>query len=133
MAPSSTVPHLRVLPAPGEPDKHPAKFADDAFTNLPPAEQRIAQALYQAQTAVHDAGSSWAEPGARAHSLDQIAGMDRATGGWNRVFKALKAEGLITEQTLGHVVARWTRSRGVATSLRARIRVDPSPVPSRTE
>ncbi|HEX9749089.1 MAG TPA: hypothetical protein VGB86_11855 [Methylomirabilota bacterium] len=34
--------------------------------------------------------------------------MAQRSSGWTQVFKQLKTEGLITEQTLGHVVARWT-------------------------
>jgi hypothetical protein len=34
--------------------------------------------------------------------------MAQQSSGWTQVFKQLKTEGLIEEQTLGHVVARWT-------------------------
>jgi hypothetical protein len=84
--------------------------AVDHFSRLSPGEQRIARALYDAQLA---GGSPLlAESRARLRSLDEIASMGRNGAGWSRVFKQLKMEGLIAEQTLGHVVARWTRHGG---------------------
>jgi hypothetical protein len=41
-------------------------------------------------------------------SFDEILFMGQHSTGWTQVFKQLKSEGLIQEQTLGHVVARWT-------------------------
>jgi hypothetical protein len=104
--------------------------APSTFTSLSPGEQRIARALYDAQQPAADAGTGRAEPSAR--SLDDIAKMDRTYNGWNQVFKQLKSEGLIAEQTLGHVVARWTRLRPVRTALAEAFRSAPSPVPSRS-
>src|SRR6266446_4770092 len=82
---------------------------DDAFSGLAPGAQRIARALYDAQVARGASESSPAGSGCRLRSLDEIAGMEKKGTGWSLVFKQLKAEGLIAEQTLGHVVARWTR------------------------
>jgi hypothetical protein len=64
-----------------------------------PSDSQIAHALYDAQ----------AMPGpASRKSLDEILFMAQQMSGWTQVFKQLKTEGLIEEQTLGHVVARWT-------------------------
>jgi hypothetical protein len=61
-----------------------------------PSDSQIAHALFDAQSA----------PTPR--SLDEILAMAQQSSGWTQVFKQLKTEGLIEEQTLGHVVARWT-------------------------
>jgi hypothetical protein len=64
-----------------------------------PSDSQIAHALYDAQRA----------PGMPARkSLDEILFLAQQSSGWTQVFKQLKSEGLIEEQTLGHVVARWT-------------------------
>ena len=62
-----------------------------------PSDSQIAHALYDAQSA----------PSMRK-SFDEILFMGQHSTGWTQVFKQLKSEGLIAEQTLGHVVARWT-------------------------
>jgi hypothetical protein len=61
-----------------------------------PSDSQIAHALYDAQNAPTQ------------KSLDEILSMAQRSSGWTQVFKQLKTEGLIEEQTLGHVVARWT-------------------------
>jgi hypothetical protein len=61
-----------------------------------PSDSQIAHALYDAQSAQTQ------------RSLDEILAMAQRSSGWTQVFKQLKTEGLIEEQTLGHVVARWT-------------------------
>jgi hypothetical protein len=62
-----------------------------------PSDSQIARALYDAQSA----------PSMRKN-FDEILFMGQQSSGWTQVFKQLKSEGLIEEQTLGHVVARWT-------------------------
>ncbi|MGH7385390.1 MAG: hypothetical protein ACREKG_09410 [Candidatus Rokuibacteriota bacterium] len=64
-----------------------------------PSDSQIAHAL-------HDAQSAPTQPSRK--SLDEILFMAQQSSGWTQVFKQLKTEGLIEEQTLGHVVARWT-------------------------
>jgi hypothetical protein len=131
-------PHLELHPSRAEartPVPEPAGRLDDAFRSLSPGEQRIVRALYDAQRRGGDAWPAWAPSGTRVRSLDEIARMDRGLAGWNQVFKQLKAEGLIAEQTLGHVVARWTGPSGrggVTARLAAGLRVAPTPVPSRS-
>ncbi len=131
--------HLHLLPGSGSgriPAAASTEPLDDAFRTLAPGEQRIARVLYDAQMAGGDSGASWPQPGARLRSLDEIAEMHRSGAGWSQVFKQLKADGLIAEQTLGHVVARRTRYAGSAEistpRLAAELRAAPSPVPSRT-
>lgn len=64
-----------------------------------PSDSQIAHALYDAQ----------GTPSVPARkSLDEILFLAQQSSGWTQVFKQLKSEGLIEEQTLGHVVARWT-------------------------
>jgi hypothetical protein len=64
-----------------------------------PSDSQIAHALYDAQS----------KPSVPAcKSLDEILFLAQQSSGWTQVFKQLKSEGLIEEQTLGHVVARWT-------------------------
>jgi hypothetical protein len=128
--------HLHSVPGIRESGKTalgPSEAQPDAFTSLSPGEQRIARALYEAQRSAGDAEPSWGHVEARVRSLDEVAGMERSVAGWNQVFKQLKAEGLIAEQTLGHVVARSTRlRRPVRTELPEAIRAVPSPAPSRS-
>jgi hypothetical protein len=69
------------------------------------ADSQIARALYDAQI---PGGSGGVAP----KSLDEIAAMARQSSGWTQAFKQLKAEGLVEEQTLGQVVARWNNRSG---------------------
>ena len=64
-----------------------------------PSDSQIAHALFDAQSAP-------SVPSRK--SFDEILFMGQHSTGWTQVFKQLKSEGLIQEQTLGHVVARWT-------------------------
>lgn len=64
-----------------------------------PSDSQIAHALFDAQRALSAAPRK---------SLDEILLMAQQSSGWTQVFKLLKHEGLLEEQTLGHVVARWT-------------------------
>jgi len=112
-----------------EPAPTSLELPGEAFSSLAPGEQRIAHALHDAQTPGHSARPTrlW------RRSLDDIARMKRSGAEWSQIFKQLKGEGLLAEQTLGQVVARWTLSRepaNPATShLRAVPRAAPSPLP----
>jgi hypothetical protein len=64
-----------------------------------PSDSQIAHALFDAQSAP-------SVPSRK--TFDEILFMGQHSSGWTQVFKQLKSEGLIQEQTLGHVVARWT-------------------------
>src|SRR2546422_6169257 len=56
-----------------------------AFGQLPPGEQKIARALFEAQT------------GPTRLTPDQIAEM-KGREGWGRVFKQMKEQGLLTQK-----------------------------------
>ena len=77
-----------------------AQTSDGAFANLSPGEQKIARALFDAQT------RSTAPGAPRLLSLDQIAAEKRGHDGWGEVFKDMKTRGLLTEKNLGQVVSR---------------------------
>ncbi len=91
-------------------------------------DSQIARALYDGQ--VSD-GSGAGAP----RSLDEIAAMARQSSGWTQVFKQLKAEGLLEEQTLGQVVARWNNRSGrlaPSAGLEGALRSAPWRAPSQT-
>jgi len=64
-----------------------------AFDKLSPGNQKIAQALYDAQTS-------------KNLSRDDIASMKKDGQGWGEVFKDMKSRGLVQERNLGEVVSR---------------------------
>jgi hypothetical protein len=77
-----------------------------AFQNLSPGGQRIAQSLFNSQ---HPPS------GTQALSLDQIAAM-KGREGWGRVFKEMKADGLVQARNLGQVVSGHAQTAGTHTS-----------------
>jgi hypothetical protein len=93
------------------------------------ADSQIARALYHAQI---DAGrGAMAKP----KSLDEIAALAQEASGWTLVFKLLKSEGLIEEQTLGQVVASWNNRYGrpgASGELEAALQNAPLHAPSQT-
>jgi hypothetical protein len=92
-------------------------------------DSQIARALYHAQ--IDGGRGAMAKP----KTLDEIAALAQEASGWTRVFKQLKSEGLIEEQTLGQVVARWNNRYGrlgANGELEAALRSVPLPVPSQT-
>ena len=96
-------------------------------TRLAPGDGRIALALHQAQSArVSDTGPQ------QIKGLDEIVAMAERTG-WSQAFKTMKALGLLAEQTLGQVMARWGHA-GAAPSMakpRESVLAAPSLAPSR--
>ncbi len=70
------------------------------------ADSQIAHALYHAQ--VNGARDAAAKP----KSLDEVVALAQEGSGWNHAFKRLKEQGLLEEQTLGQVVARWNNRSG---------------------
>src|SRR5260370_8938235 len=64
-----------------------------SFDSLSPGNQKIANALFSAQKTT----GTTLTPLTR----DQIAGL-KATEGWGRVFKTMKADGLIQARNLAH-------------------------------
>src|SRR6266852_3280741 len=80
---------------PPNPTPDPATAGD--FQKLSPGNQKIAQALFASQRP--------ATAGPRL-TLDQIAEL-KETAGWGKVFRQMKADGLIQARNLGHVVSSY--------------------------
>ncbi|MBI1985807.1 MAG: hypothetical protein HYS64_03850 [Rhodospirillales bacterium] len=96
---------------------------EGAFQALSPGGQKIARALFDAQKqpATDGAGGTGSTTGgtsattgadgagtteaAASLSLDDIAAAKASGTGWGRVFKEMKAEGLIAEKNLGQVIS----------------------------
>lgn len=81
-----------------------------AYDRLSLGNQKVALALYQAQTPMM--GTT-----ARPFSLEQIAAKRRGGQGWGQIFRELKAQGLVHEKTLGQVVARYLQTTDGAPSV----------------
>jgi hypothetical protein len=80
---------------------------EGAFATLSPGNQKIAQALYDAQQANATSGTGGTTTGAKPMTLDEIAAMKQGGQGWGQVFKTMKAQGLVQERNLGQVVSRY--------------------------
>ena len=70
-----------------------------AFEKLSPGDQKIARALFEAQST---------SGGATPLTLDQIAAKKKHTG-WGEIFKQMKAQGLVTDKNLGQAVSSFER------------------------
>lgn len=73
---------------------------EGAFDKLSPGNQKIAQALFDAQQS--DTTSTTTTPLSR----DDIAAMKQDGKGWGGVFKEMKTQGLVQEKNLGQVVSQ---------------------------
>lgn len=74
-----------------------------AFDKLSPGNQKIAQALFDAQQSnATDPPSATATPLSR----DDIAAMKQDGKGWGGIFKEMRQEGLVQEKNLGQVVSQ---------------------------
>ena len=72
-----------------------------AFGQLPPGEQKIARALFEAQST---------SGGTTPLTLDQIAAKKKeGHTGWGQVFKQMKERNLLTDKNLGQVVSNFER------------------------
>jgi hypothetical protein len=69
-----------------------------AFAQLSPGNQKIAQALFEAQTKSTDPNAP------KPLTLDEIATKKQGHEGWGEVFKDMKAQGLVAQKNLGQVV-----------------------------
>src|SRR5262249_7878278 len=90
--------------------KRVAPNPSSAYDRLSLGNQKVAAALYQAQTPV--VGTT-----ARPLSLEQIAAKRRSGQEWGHIFRELKQQGLVHEKTLGQVVARYLRTTDAAPSV----------------
>jgi hypothetical protein len=90
--------------------------AASSYDSLSPGGREIVEALFAAQSSGGEGqmGESW--------SLDRIAAVKADGQGWGRVFKEMKAEGLLSARNLGEVVSG--RHRSLASRRKAR-RIDP--------
>jgi hypothetical protein len=87
--------------------------AKDAFNQLSFGNQKVASALYHAQS------PSGTTPATRPLTLAQIAEKRRGGQTWGQVFRELKAQGLVHEKSLGHVVAKYQQTLDSTPSLLA--------------
>jgi len=78
-----------------------------SFDSLSPGNQKIANALFSAQKTT----GTTLTPLTR----DQIAGL-KSTEGWGRVFKTMKADGLIQARNLGQVVSQHEHALHASTT-----------------
>jgi len=74
-----------------------------AFDKLSPGDQKIARALFEAQSTTPSKSGA-----ATPLTLDQIAAKKQHTG-WGEIFKQMKAQGLVTDKNLGQVVSNFER------------------------
>src|SRR5438874_5941 len=85
----------------------PASTTTGAFDKLSIGNQKVASALFQAQS-----GST-----STPLTLDEIAAKKQSGKGWGEVFKSMQAQGLVQEKNLGQVVSKYNEStKGVVTT-----------------
>ena len=92
--------------------------AAHAYDKLSLGNQKVASALYQAQSSVATTatsnGSSVTSNGSslahRALSLEEISSRRRSGQTWGQIFRDMKARGLVHERTLGQVVANYLKT-----------------------
>jgi hypothetical protein len=80
------------------------------FNSLSPGNQKIGNALFSAQKTT---GTT------TALTKDQIAGL-KGTEGWGKVFKTMKADGLVQAKNLGQVVSGYQHTLRSSTTSTAR-------------
>jgi len=83
------------------------------FDALAPGHQKIAQALFLAQT------TPAADTATAPLTLDQIAARRVSGQDWGRIFKDMKAQGLITDKNLARSVTRYEATIGPEPSRQA--------------
>jgi len=90
----------------------PASTTTGAFDKLSIGNQKVASALFQAQS-----GST-----STPLTLDEIAAKKQSGKGWGEVFKSMQAQGLVQEKNLGQVVSKYNHStKGVVTTASGRV------------
>lgn len=79
---------------------------EGAFDRLSQGNQKIAQALFEAQKMCLPSGAN------SCLTRDEIATMKlHGKQGWGEVFKQMKSQGLVEERNLGQVVSRFNHHR----------------------
>ena len=87
--------------------------ATGAYERMSPGNQKVAQALFDAQTAALPARGASVRA-ARRLTLDEIAAQKHAGQGWGQVFQLMRSQGLVHETSLGQVVTRYEHPRSSA-------------------
>ena len=78
-----------------------AETKTTTFASLSPGDQKIARALFEAQST----GGT-----AKPLTLDEIAARKTTRqGGWGQAFKSMKEQGLLTQKNLGEVVSTFEK------------------------
>ena len=72
-----------------------------AFDELSPGGQKIAKALFEAQTT--SPGTTASKP----LTLEEIAKRKQDGQGWGQVFRDMKSQGLVTQKNLGQTVSAY--------------------------
>ena len=85
-----------------------ASTPSGAYDKLSLGNQKVASALYQAQSA--PASTKRTTQAARPLTLEEIAAKRRSGQEWGQIFRELKAQGLVQEKSLGQVVARYQQT-----------------------
>jgi hypothetical protein len=82
-----------------------------AFDKLSLGNQKVASALYQAQSSgVAATSTNGTTPAGRPLTLEEIAAKRRGGQAWGQIFREMKAQGLVHEKSLGQVVGKYQRS-----------------------
>ena len=113
-----------------------------AYQKLSSGNQKVARALFEAQTVAMtttttQAGKPSAASSANAPSpssasgpkpltLDQISAMKQNGTGWQYVFRQMRAQGLLAEHNIGQVMARQSQPRPPSATLVTTDAVGPS-------
>ena len=92
-----------------------------------PRDQKIAQALFDAQT------KSTASNAPKPLTLAEIVAMKRGHEGWGEVFKDMKTKGLLTHKNLGEVVKDFERQHHETVKLEKTDKVDKADKPTKPE
>jgi hypothetical protein len=98
------------------------------YERLSPGNQKIARAMFEAQSAptagtTGGTAPSASAPAAKTLTLDEIAAQKSSGKGWGSIFKSMKAQGLIQDKNLGQVISRYNHQRstsGVVTTASGR-------------
>jgi len=111
----------------------PPPPAAGAYQKLSAGNQKVARALFEAQTismsttttkagktadaSPASASSASSANGRKPMTLDQIASMKQGGTGWEYVFRQMRSQGLLTDKNIGQVMARHNQSRPPSASV----------------
>ena len=93
---------------PGTPATSATSASKGAFDRLSLGNQKVAAALYYAQSTGASANGTTAA--GRPLTLQEIAAKRGRGEAWGQIFRELKAQGLVHEKSLGQVVARYQQT-----------------------